>query len=292
MIKKVKRRILGKIAKKLAKYNTEHVVQASSVVEPLANYVNSSLLKGKVALVLGASSGIGKACAIELARNGAKVVIAARRKDLLQNVCDQINQEKQGFCKYIVCDVLDIEQIRKTVDFAVEQFGHLDIAVNNVGICRMESILNLTEANYDNTLNSNTKSIAFAMKYECHIMQKQNTLSSIINIGSTLSLVGMGGLVSYTASKHAIVGLTKAAVLDRVTNVRINTICPGAIRTAMSGFADDHDRTPVSGIEKDYPIGRIGEVEDVANAVVFLASDNSTFINGASIPVDGGFICD
>ncbi len=257
------------------------------------NYVQySKRLEGKVALVIGASSGIGKTAAIFLANHGAKVVLAARRENLLKNTVDEINAKNPGAAKYIVCDVVDVNQIKNAVDFTVKQFGKIDVAVNNFGRSSAQDIRDLTEDNFDDLIAINTKGVAFAVKFECQIMGAQQELSSIINIGSSLSLVGMKGLAGYCASKHAVAGITKAAALDRVPNVRVNCLCPGSIRTEMGGFTNPSDKTPVPGIEKEYPIGRIGEAEDVANAIVFLASDESSFINGAIIPIDGGFICD
>lgn len=269
---------------------TQHTapIYQSAIINHAAH---TARLEGKVALVLGATSGIGRACAIALAKNGAKVVVAARRAALLKDVVNEINAQNPNTAAYIMCDVLKLEQIERAVAFTVKTFGKIDIGVNNFGICSNQRITQLTEEQFDRDFNTNTKGTAFAMKYECLAMQSQTSCSSIINIGSTLSLVGMSGLASYSGSKHAIAGLTKSAVLDRVPNVRINCVCPGAIRTAMAG-QDEYSRDPIDGIGKEYPIGRIGEVEDIANAIVFFASDESTFFNGAIVVVDGGFICD
>lgn len=248
---------------------------------------------GKVALVLGASSGIGKSCAISLAKNGAKVILAARREELLIEAVKEINHDTQSeVAKYVLCDVSDINQIKQAVDFTVRSFGKIDIAVNNFGVSGGQRTIDSTTEYYDNMMNINFKGVVFAMRYEIEQMLKQsNCLSSIINIGSTLSTVGMENLAVYCGSKHAIAGATKAVVLERYPNIRVNCVCPGAIRTVMFGS----DRTLESEFNqinspKGYPVGHIGEPEEVASVVTFLASDEASFVNGAIIPVDGGFI--
>lgn len=249
-------------------------------------------LEGKVALVLGASSGIGKAIAINLAHNGAKVVIAARREDLLKEIADKINKNSQNACKYITCDVLQLEQIEKAVQFTAEKFGKLDIAVNNFGISGAQKVTDLTEEHYDGIMNTNVKGVAFAMRAQLkQMLQQKDTLSSIINIGSTLSTVGMSDIATYSASKHAVAGLTKTAALERYPNIRINCVCPGAIRTDMFGNQKIEDEFRIINNSKGYPVGHIGEPEEVASVVSFLASNEASFIHGAIIPVDGGFLC-
>tara|TARA_Y100000389_G_scaffold115772_2_gene112936 strand:+ start:6079 stop:6951 length:873 start_codon:yes stop_codon:yes gene_type:complete len=248
---------------------------------------------GKVALILGASSGIGKATAISMAYNGARVVIAARREELLKEVKDEINNIAPNICEYVICDVLDLDQIKKTVEFTVKKFDKIDVAVNNFGVSFGCNITEITEEKYNNVLDINTKAVLFALKHQIQQMLLQkNTFCSIINIGSTLSLTGFTNASLYSASKHAIVGITKSVALERNPNIRINCVCPGSVKGGANSSMGPNNISAAGEfnlINQRYPVGHIGKPEEVDSVVSFIASDEASYVNGAIIPVDGGF---
>lgn len=241
-------------------------------------------LEGKIALVMGASSGIGKSSAIDLAKNGVKVVIAARRKKVLSEVSDEINQKYQNSCKYIICDVSKLSQIENAVNFTIKEFGKIDILVNSFGLEEMsKDILQTTEDEFDKIVSINMKSVYFSCKSVIREMRKQNdSKCSIINISSVQGIVAGGINAIYCGSKHAVNGFTKALSKNEISlnsNIRINSICPGTTKTDMI--------TRVSGSNEgvqNYP-------EEVASIVSFLASEESSFINGAIITADAGLVC-
>lgn len=281
------RNIFSKKRKAESKFNVNRVNITYSV--------DKKRLQGKVALILGASSGIGKATAINLAHNGARVIIAARREELLQEVKAEINNIYPDVCDYIVCDVAQLNQIEDAVDFSIKKFGKIDVAVNNVGISYGCDIVDITEEKYNQIMNINTKATLFSMQYQVRAMLKQkDVLCSIVNVGSTLSTVGFKNAALYCASKHSVVAITKSAALDGHSNIRINCICPGSIKSGINssmGPSDINPKDEFNLIKQRYPVGHLGKPEEVASVISFIASDEASFINGAVIPVDGGFTC-
>jgi len=249
-------------------------------------------LKGKVALITGASTGLGRATALLFAQQGAKVVVAARRERESMNVVREI-REAGGTAIFSQTDVSKADDCRRMVESAIEAFGKLDIAFNNAGVFSFGKPLAETEeSTWDTILNINLKGTWLCMKYEIPAMLKTGG-GAIINMSSVAGLIGTSlGIGAYHASKHGVIGLSKAAACEYgEKNIRINTVCPGV--------TDDTDITDtwyksVDGIRnafvKAHPIGRLGSPMDVANAVLFLASDEASYLTGVSLPIDGGYV--
>jgi NAD(P)-dependent dehydrogenase (short-subunit alcohol dehydrogenase family) len=245
---------------------------------------------GKVALVTGGSFGIGQAAAVAFARHGAKVVVADWMEDKDQETLKQI-KNIGGESIFVSCDVSKIDQVKAMIDKTVKHFGRLDFAFNNAGI---EGIMapshECTEENWDKTVAINLKGVWMCMKYEIPLMLKQGK-GAIVNCASIAGLVGFPGLPAYVATKHGVVGLTKTAALENAKqNVRVNAVCPGVIKTSMIDRITGKDKV----VEKQYtdmePVGRMGQPTEVAEAVVWLCSDEASFVTGHAMTVDGGWI--
>lgn len=244
---------------------------------------------GKVAIVTGGSFGIGRATAIAFANRGAKVVVADWINDR-ENETVKLIEAAGGEAMFITCDVSGITEVRAMVEKTIDRYGRLDFAFNNAGIeGQMANTHECTEENWDKTIGINLKGIWLCMKMEIPYMLKEGK-GVIINCASVAGLNGFAGLPAYTASKHGIAGLTKTAALEYANKgIRINAVCPGVIHTAMVDRVTGKDKE----VEKKYismePIGRMGNPEEVAEAVVWLCSDAASFITGITMPVDGGF---
>ncbi|ABA25197.1 NAD-dependent epimerase/dehydratase (plasmid) [Trichormus variabilis ATCC 29413] len=248
------------------------------------------MLKDKVALVTGGTSGIGRATAIAYAKQQAKVVVVGRRIDEGEETVRLI-QEAGGEAFFVQSDVTKEADVKAMVDKAVGVFGRLDIAFNNAGMVgENPSLIEQTEAEYDRIMNVNVKGVWLSMKYEIAQMLKQGS-GAIVNTSSGAGVVALPGVPLYTASKHAVVGLTKAAALQYAkAGIRINAVAPGSIETDMFEAAtggQDEVKAYITGL---HPIGRIGTPLEVANAVLFLSSDIASFITGEMLMVDGGFV--
>ena len=244
-------------------------------------------MDGKVALVAGATSGIGKVTAELFAKNGATVVLAGRRENLLKEAADKIAADG-GRAAYIVCDVTDEAQVAAMVDFAAQTFGRLDYAYNNAGIMPGDTpTAELESSEFDRVINVNLRSMFLCMKYELQQMLRQGGQGySIVNCSSIGGLIGMPGRVAYHASKHAVLGMTKCAALEYAAKgIRINAVCPATIATPMV------DRMLETGAitEVIEPIGRFGTPEEVAGLVLWLCSEDAVFMLGQGIAVDGGY---
>jgi NAD(P)-dependent dehydrogenase (short-subunit alcohol dehydrogenase family) len=250
----------------------------------------TTTLSGKVALVTGGTSGIGRATAIAYAQQQAKVVVVGRRMDEGEETVRLI-QEAGGEAIFVQADVTKEADVEAMVDKAVGVFGRLDIAFNNAGtVAENPSLIEQTEAEYDRIMNVNVKGVWLSMKYEIAQMLKQGS-GSIVNTSSGAGVVAVPTQSLYTASKHAVVGLTKAAALQYAkAGIRINVVAPAAIETDMFEAAtggQDEAKAYVTGL---HPIGRIGTPLEVANAVLFLSSDMASFITGETLMVDGGYV--
>lgn len=246
-------------------------------------------LDGKIALVTGASSGIGRASAIELARRGAKVVVAARRKDELDQVVQQI-AAAGGEASAIAADVSKEADIRRLVDYTVETYGRLDIAFNNAGTEGVFApLLEQNAESFDRVFEPNVRGVLNSMKYEAEVMLRQGS-GSIINNASMGGVIGFANASVYIASKHAVVGMTKTASIEWFRKgVRVNALCPGLIETPF------HHRGIWPSVEAQQqfaegtPAGRWGSAEEMATIVAFLASDDSSYVSGHALVADGGY---
>lgn len=244
-------------------------------------------MTGKVVLVAGATSGIGKATAILFARSGASVVLAGRREKLLREITGELTGEGLK-AAWTVCDVTDEEQVKAMIDFTVRAFGRLDCAYNNAGIMSDDvETAELDSAEFDRVININLRSMFLCMKYELRQMLRQGGEGyAIVNCSSIGGLIGLPGRVAYHASKHAVLGMTKCAALEYAARgIRINAICPATIETPMV------EKMLATGAicEVAEPIGRFGHPEEVASTVLWLCSPAASFIVGQGIAVDGGY---
>ena len=249
--------------------------------------MNNKTFSGKVALVTGGTSGIGKTTAIEFARAGAKVVLTGRREKEGAQVVAEI-KKLGGEAAFVRADVAKDADVKRMVDFTVDKFGRLDIAFNNAGVEWKGTLDQATEAEYRRIFDINVWGVLNSMRHEIPVMLK-NGGGAIVNTSSVAGHVGLGQVSVYNASKHAVEGLTKSVALEFAKqNIRINAIAPGVIATEMwDRFAGDELRDQVASI---IPVARIGASEEIAAAVLYLCSDNAKFTTGTSLVVDGGFI--
>jgi len=246
-------------------------------------------VEGKVALVTGGASGIGRATALTFAREGAKLVIADINADGGQQTVHMIT-ENGGEAIFVRTDVSQAAEVQALISQAVATYGRLDCAHNNAGIgSRPRAPLHeCTEETWDRVLGINLKGVWLCMKYEIIQMLTQGT-GTIVNTASIMGLVGSwSGSGAYNASKHGVVGLTKTAALEYAKlGIRVNCVCPGYIQTAMSVQNDPERQAQIIARE---PIGRVGTPEEVAEAVVWLCSDAASFVTGHTMTVDGGYV--
>lgn len=250
---------------------------------------SSTEFKNKVALVLGATSGIGRSAALAFARHGARVVLAGRRENEGQAVLAEIHA-LGGEAAFLRTDVADEGQIAALVDFALATYGRLDIALNNAGVeGALAPVVAQTADNYRHTFDINVLGTLLALKHEIPALLKSGG-GSIINVSSIAGLIGLAGASVYTASKHAVLGLTKSVALEVARQgIRVNAVSPAAIDTGMLDRFTGHDPAQKAAFGGMHPIGRYGRPEEIADAVLFLASDRSSFMTGQSLTVDGGF---
>jgi NAD(P)-dependent dehydrogenase (short-subunit alcohol dehydrogenase family) len=244
----------------------------------------------KVALVTGATSGIGRETALLLARSGASVVACGRRAELGAALVRDIEEEtgKPDRAVFVVADVTDGAQVQAVVDTAVNTFGHLDLAFNNAGTMGGGAIpLVATDENEWATLiDTNLKSCWHSLRHEITAMQQYGG-GAIVNCASVMSLVAVPGMSLYTATKHAIVGLTKAAALEHAADgIRVNAVCPSVIDTAL---LDNLPDALLDGAVAAHPIARMGTMAEVADLAAFLLSDSAGYITGQAYAMDGGF---
>jgi len=247
-------------------------------------------LEGKVALVTGGGSGIGRATALAFAREGAKVVIGNRNTQRGEETVVMI-KKAGGTASFKQTDVIIAAEIEGLVDHAVKTYGGLDLAFNNAGIEGeiKPTMVDHTEANYDAVMDINVKGVWLSMKYEIPRMLERGG-GAIVNCSSVAGLIGFPGIAIYVASKHAVVGLTKAAALEfAAKGIRINAVNPAVIDTEMADRITGGLNMKNTDVIPYHPIGRLGRVEEVAEAVVWLCSSKASFVTGHSLTVDGGF---
>jgi NAD(P)-dependent dehydrogenase (short-subunit alcohol dehydrogenase family) len=249
-------------------------------------------LDGKVALVTGASSGIGQATAELLASRGAKVVLAARRVELLTELADGI-VSRGGIATCVQTDVSAADEVARMVRHAVETFGRLDYAVNNAGIeGEFAPVADLEEDVWDRVIGVNLKGTYLSLKYEARAIMEAGNGGSIVNIGSVNSFLGFPTGAAYVTSKHGLIGLTSSASAELAPKgIRVNMVCPGVIDTPMHqrlrGIVGDdvYDK----GLLPTVHLGRAGQPEEIARTIAFLCSDEASYITGTTLSPDGGY---
>ncbi len=244
-------------------------------------------MSNQVVLITGALTGIGRATALAFARAGAHVVVSGRRDEAGQALAAELNA-LSGSAEYIRADVRHDDDVRSLIDQTVTRFGRLDVAVNNAGTeGKPGPVTEQTAESYAATFDTNVLGTVLSLKHQMRVMQAQGH-GSIINLSSTMGHKGAPGASIYTASKHAVEGLTKAAALEGAAfGVRVNAVAPGPVETEMlNRFTGNADRK--AGLIAGVPLKRSGTPEEIARAIVFLASDHASFVTGQIISVDGG----
>ena len=253
--------------------------------------MNTRDLEGKVAIVTGAASGIGRATALLFADEGASVMVADIFEEGGRKTAEMISQkhgrEKSSFVK---TDVGLEDEVKTMVDSTIEKFGKLDVLFNNAGIYEWIPVEETPTEMWDRIIDVNLKGPFLGTRYAVPHLKK--TRGVIVNTSSSLGVAGAPESAAYAASKHGVIGLTKASALDLAKfRIRVNCICPGSIDTKMQAREFEHSKDPErfrKAYDMIYPIGRIGKPEEVAELVLFLATDRSSFITGTPFLIDGG----
>ena len=245
---------------------------------------------GKVALVTGAGSGIGRASALAFARLGARVVVCDISAPGGRETVDLIESAGGEAC-FIKADVTDEQQVEHLIDATVGAFGRVDYAHNNAGIgAGMGPIHEASRESFDKVLAVNVVGVWLCLKYEARVMLRQGS-GAIVNTASLAGLIGFPNHVAYSTSKHAVIGITRTAALEYAqAGIRVNAVCPAFIHTPMvdSLIAAGGAAMSLERLAHMQPMGRIGTVEEVAEAVVWLCSESAAFITGIALPIDGG----
>ncbi|MFS0672402.1 3-oxoacyl-[acyl-carrier-protein] reductase [Ornithinibacillus sp. 179-J 7C1 HS] len=245
------------------------------------------MLNGKTAIVTGGSRGIGRAIALELAEKGANIVVNyAGSEAKAQAVVDEINAIGVKAIKF-QADVADEEQVKNMIKLTTETFGSVDILVNNAGITRDNLLMRMKESEFDQVINTNLKGVFVCTKAVTRQMMKQRS-GRIINVASIVGVSGNPGQANYVAAKAGVIGLTKTTAKELASrNILVNAIAPGFISTDMTDALSDEQK---EGMLSMIPLAKLGEPEDVAKVVRFLASDDANYITGQTIHIDGGMV--
>jgi NAD(P)-dependent dehydrogenase (short-subunit alcohol dehydrogenase family) len=247
-------------------------------------------LEGKVGLVTGGTSGVGRDTAVLFAKAGAKVVVAGRR-ELEGKETVELVRAAGGDGLFVKADVSKAGEVETLIQKVVEKFGRLDIAFNNAGIEGVwVPIVRQSEEDWDQTIATNLKGVWLCLKYEIRQMLKQGGGGAIVNMASIMGLIGSAGAAAYSASKHGVIGLTKSAALENArSGIRINAVCPAVVETSMAkrlfGAPQAHKYVLAS-----HPIGRFARPSEISEAVVWMCSDRASFMTGHSLVLDGGFL--
>ena len=250
--------------------------------------VMSERLKGKIGIITGAGSGIGRACAIAMAKEGARVALVGRRKDRIEEVAREIGESAVA----IAADVSKTKEINRLLEEAVQRFGGLNFLLNNAGVLHVGTSEQITEEQWDETFNVNVRGLWLLSRAALpHIRTAGG--GSIINVASILGLVGARNRAADASSKGAVVQLTKSMAIDHGhENIRVNAICPSFVETELTerliGQATDAAAFRKERIAA-HPLGRLGQPEDIAGLAIYLASEESSWMTGAALPVDGGY---
>ena len=241
-------------------------------------------LDNKVAIITGASQGIGRTIALVFAKSGANVICIARSESKIKELCLEIT-DQGGQASPIACDVGDGDAFANAIKSVTNEYGKLDILINNAGITRDALLMRMNNTQWDEVLNTNLKGAFYGMKSAIRPMMK-NKYGRIINITSIVGLTGNPGQANYAASKAGLIGMTQSIAKEVGTRgITVNCIAPGWINTEMTvDLPEDSKKDLLDRI----PIGKIGKPEDIAHAAVFLASDEASYITGQTITVDGG----
>ncbi|QDQ01698.1 3-oxoacyl-[acyl-carrier-protein] reductase [Lysinibacillus fusiformis] len=244
-------------------------------------------LQGKVAVVTGASRGIGRAIALKLAEEGAKIVVnysgsQAKAEEVVATI-----QANGGEAIAVQASVSKVEEVTALMDAAVKTFGSLDILVNNAGITRDNLLMRMKENEWDDVLDTNLKGVFLCTKAVTRQMMKQRA-GRIINISSIVGVAGNAGQANYVAAKAGVIGLTKTTAKELATrNILVNAIAPGFIETEMT---DQLPEDLKQGMLSQIPLAKLGQPEDIAKAVIFLASDDTNYMTGQTLHIDGGMV--
>lgn len=246
--------------------------------------------ENKTVLITGGGTGIGAASALALASEGAVVTVAGRTEATLANTVATI-EAAGGTARYAICDVTDEEAVKAAVVVAVGETGRLDYAVNSAGIdggnFQFDTV-NYPNETFDAMMDVNVRGMFFSMKHELARMVAQGR-GSVVNIGSAAGVVATAGYIGYSASKAAEILLTKTAAIDYAQqNIRVNAICPALVNTPLIAKMREENPEHRAALDAAHPIGRIAEPSEIADAVVWLCSDKSSFVTGIALPVDGG----
>lgn len=245
---------------------------------------------GKVALVTGAAMGIGAAVATLFAERGAKVVLVDRAEKEVKKLTNKL--AKKGKAHAITADVAKADEVERAVKEAVKIFGRLDIVSNNAGIQRYGTVETTSEAEWDEVMNVNLKSVYLVCHYGMPYLRKRKGV--VVNMASVQSFATQQNVAAYTTSKHALIGLTRSMALDFAKDgVRVNAVAPGTVDTPMLHWAvslDPNPTTLMKVVNNMHPLRRIAKPKEIAEVVAFLASDRASFITGATLVADGGLL--
>lgn len=247
-------------------------------------------LEGKIAIITGGTSGIGRDAAVLFAKSGAKVVVAGRREAEGKETMDLV-RAAGGDGIFVKTDVAKTADVQSLVKKTVEKYGRLDVAFNNAGIeGNWLPIIDQPESDWDSVININLKGVWLSLKYEVQQMLKQGGGGAIVNMASVAGWIGGPGAGTYCASKHGVIGLTKSAALEYAAKgIRVNAVCPAVIETPMAerAFSTPEIKQFMLGL---HPIGRFGQPMEIAEAVVWMCSDRASFMTGQSLILDGGML--
>jgi len=243
-------------------------------------------LEDKIAIVTGGSSGIGRAIVELFAKQGARIVVADTQTDVADS-------PKEGTIKFVRTDVRESTQVQRLVETCVGEFGGIDIVCNDAGVGQNQAVSDTTEEDWDMIVDTNLKGVFLVSKYALpHMVQRKN--GAIVNISSQLGLTALPGRGAYCASKAGVILLTKVLALEYAKhNIRVNCVCPGPIQTPMLEFTHNQDARPAESRQNllsMVPLARIGRPEEIAQAVLFLVSNRSSYVTGQHLVVDGGYV--
>ena len=249
-------------------------------------------MNSPVVLITGALTGIGRATALAFAQEGARVIVSGRHDDAGQKLVTEL-RSLGAAAEFVSTDVRHDDEVKNLVDKTIARFGRLDIAVNNAGtVGNPGPAADVTTETYQDIFDTNVIGVLLSMKYEIRAMLRQGK-GSIVNISSAYGKVGGPNAAAYVGSKHAVEGITKSAAIELAgTGVRVNIVGPGPVETGMFNRFAQTKENKANFLAVQVPNKRIGTPEEIANAIVFIASDKASYIIGASLAVDGGMIAD